>query len=310
MEIISIRNLSKKFGRNYVVKNLNIEIKKGRVFALIGPNGAGKTTTLSMISGILTPDSGEIYVFGKNLFDDPLSIKSKIGVVPEQPYVYGNMSVHDYLSFFADLYKVKDKENRIDSLLSYLNLNISDFKNKKLKAFSKGMKQRVSIARALLHDPEILIMDEPASGLDPAGIKEIRDIIYKQKQEGKTIIISSHILSEVEKVSDDIAIIDKGEILKIGSVEDILNLNYAASEVELEIEVDNINDCVVKELKGFSFVKDVNVFENILKIKTFHENKKEISKCITKNGCVILKMCESKKNLEDVFVKITQNNSK
>lgn len=305
MEVISIRNLSKKFGRYDVVKNLNIEIKKGRVFALIGPNGAGKTTTLSMISGILSPSGGEIYVFNKNLLEDSFSIKNKIGVVPEQPYIYGDMSAHDYLSFFADLYKVKDKEKRIDFLLSELNL--SDSKNKKLKAFSKGMKQRASIARALLHDPEILILDEPASGLDPAGIKEIRDIIYKQKQEGKTIIISSHILSEVEKVCDDVAIINKGEIVKTGAVEDILS--DASAEVELEIEVDTINESAVSELKGFSFVKDLSVSENSLKIKTFHENRKEISKCVTKNGCVILKMCESKKSLEDVFVKITKNDA-
>ncbi len=306
MSIISLQNISKTFGKFEAVKNLNIYIEQGRTFGFIGHNGAGKTTTLSMISGILKPNKGEIFVFGKNLYDansnEVMEIKSKIGVVPEQPYVYGNMKVYDFLSFFADIYKIKNKEDRINSVLTWVNL--SNTKNKKIGEFSKGMKQRASIARALLHNPEILILDEPMSGLDPLGIKEIRDIISEQKKEGKTIIISSHILTEIENISDYVVIMNKGEIVSKGGIGQILN--SSVSEIELEIEVDDTNAQMIDGLKNFDFVKNINSSGNNLKISTYGKNKKEISKFITDNGCVILKMHENKKTLEDAFIKITE----
>ncbi|CEG12817.1 putative Bacitracin transport ATP-binding protein BcrA [groundwater metagenome] len=306
MSIISLQNISKTFGKFEAVKNLNIYIEQGRTFGFIGHNGAGKTTTLSMISGILKPNKGEIFVFGKNLYDansnEVMEIKSKIGVVPEQPYVYGNMKVYDFLSFFADIYKIKNKEDRINSVLTWVNL--SNTKNKKIGEFSKGMKQRASIARALLHNPEILILDEPMSGLDPLGIKEIRDIISEQKKEGKTIIISSHILTEIENISDYVIIMNKGEIVSKGGIGQILN--SSVSEIELEIEVDDMNAQMIDGLKNFDFVKNINSSGNNLKISTYGKNKREISKFITDKGCVILKMHENKKTLEDAFIKITE----
>ncbi len=306
MSIISLQNIRKTFGKFEAVKNLNIEIEKGRVFGFIGPNGAGKTTTLSMISGILKPDKGEIFVFGKNLYDansnEVMEIKSKIGVVPEQPYVYGNMKVYDFLSFFADIYKIKNKEDRINSVLT--GVNLSNAKNKKISEFSKGMKQRASIARALLHNPEILILDEPMSGLDPLGIKETRDIISEQKKEGKTIIISSHILTEIENISDYVVIMNKGEAINNGNIEQILN--SSVSEIELEIEVDDMNVQITDGLKNFDFVKNINSSGNNLKISTYGKNKSEISKFITDNGSVILKMHENKKTLEDAFIKLIE----
>jgi len=306
MSIISLKNISKNFGKFEAVKNLNLEIEQGRTFGFIGPNGAGKTTTLSMISGILKPDKGEISIFGKNLYEsdgnEVMEIKSKIGVVPEQPYVYGNMNVYDFLSFFADIYKIRNKEERINFVLTQVNLSGS--KNKKLSEFSKGMKQRASIARALLHNPEILILDEPMFGLDPVGIKEIRDIISGQKKEGKTIIISSHILTEIENISDYVVVMNKGEAIRTGNIEQILN--SSVSEIELEIEVDNINAQLTGGLKNFDFVKEINFSGNNLKIKTDLKHKREISKFITDSGSVILKMQENKKTLEDVFVKLTK----
>jgi len=299
-----LQNVSKNFGKFEAVKNINIEIEKGKIFGLIGPNGAGKTTILSMLSGILKPTKGKIYIFDKDIQEE-LSIKNKIGVVPEQPYVYGDMNVHNFLSFWADLYEIKNKENRINFVLDKVNLGNSSIKNKKLKEFSKGMKQRVSIARALLHDPEILILDEPMSGLDPVGIKEVRDLIFEQKKEGKTIIISSHILAEIEKICDDVAIINKGMIVKSGSIDEILN--SSVSMIELEIEVEKVNDLLVNGLKKFDFIKEVNYSGNNLRIITASKNKKEISKFITDCGCIILKMKENKKTLEDVFIGIADD---
>jgi len=215
------------------------------------------------------------------------------------------MNVRNFLSFWADLYEIKNKENRINFVLDKVNLGNSSIKNKKLKEFSKGMKQRVSIARALLHDPEILILDEPMSGLDPVGIKEVRDLIFEQKKEGKTIIISSHILAEIEKICDDVAIINKGIIVKSGSIDEILN--SSVSMIELEIEVEKVNDLLVNGLKKFDFIKEVNYSGNNLRIITASKNKKEISKFITDCGCIILKMKENKKTLEDVFIGIADD---
>jgi len=306
MSLISLKNISKNFGKFEAVKNLNLEIEQGRTFGFIGPNGAGKTTTLSMISGILKPDKGEISIFGKNLYEsesnEVMEIKSKIGVVPEQPYVYENMNVHDFLSFFADIYKIRNKEERINFVLAQVNL--ANTGKKKLSEFSKGMRQRASIARALLNEPEILILDEPMSGLDPVGIKEIRDIISGQKKEGKTIIISSHILTEIENISDYVVVMNKGEAIRTGNIEQILN--SSVSEIELEIEVDAMNVQLTDGLKNFDFVKEINFSENNLKIVVHPEHKREISKFITDSGSVILKMYENKKTLEDVFVKLTK----
>ncbi len=166
--IIETRNLTKKYGKLYAVKDLNLEIEKGGVFGFLGPNGAGKTTTIAMLTGILKPTNGDIRIFGNTISSNYFNLKTRMGVVPEYPSVYNEMSAYEYLSFFSDLYRVKNKKGKIEGLLKLLNLY--EHKDKLLKNFSKGMKQKISISRALVHDPEILFLDEPIHGLDPMGV--------------------------------------------------------------------------------------------------------------------------------------------
>ncbi len=303
--VIETKNLTKNYGEFNAVNNLNLKIREGEVFGFLGPNGAGKTTTIAMLIGILHPTDGSVHLFGENLSDNYFDLKKRIGVVSEQQYMYDAMTAYEYLSFFADLYDVKNKRERIYELLNFVELY--KYKDKKLGQYSKGMRQKISISRALVHNPDILFLDEPAYGLDPAGVKEVRDIIFKQKDHGKTIFMSSHILSEVEKICNVVGIIDNGVLVKKASMEE---LKKASSGLcELKIELDKINPGVIESLKRLPFIKNVGVDEknkNLLKIQTLDEkNRAEISRRIFENNGAIIDMSTEKATLEDIFVKIT-----
>ncbi|ODS38391.1 MAG: hypothetical protein A7315_12425 [Candidatus Altiarchaeales archaeon WOR_SM1_79] len=308
--VIETKNLTKRYGNFHAVKDLNLKIGEGEIFGFLGPNGAGKTTTIGMLIGILYPTKGSVHLFGRNLNDDYFNLKKKIGVVSEQQYMYNNMTAYEYLSFFADLYAVKNKKERIDELLKFVELY--EFRNKRLKEYSKGMRQKISISRALVHDPDILFLDEPAYGLDPVGVKEVRDIIFHQKDKGKTIFMSSHILSEVEKICDEVGIINKGILVERGSMKQLKG--FSSGIHELDIEVDKINDGIITTLKKFNFIEDIEVDggnKNILKIKTIDgDHRVEISRCIFKNNGTIIGMSEKKTSLEDAFVEITRGGVK
>ena len=306
--IIETKNLTKRYKDFYAVKDLNLKISKGEIFGFLGPNGAGKTTTIAMLIGILYPTEGKISIFGRDSRDDYFNFKRRIGVVSEQQYMYNNMTAYEYLSFFADLYVVKNKKEKIDELLKFVELY--EHRNKRLKEYSKGMRQKVSISRALINDPDILFLDEPAYGLDPAGVKEVRDIILHQRDKGKTIFISSHILSEIEKICDEVGIINKGVLIKRGNID---QLKLESGGNELKIEVDKINDKIIKSLKKFNFIKDIepDYEKNILKIKTTDEdNRIKISRCIFKNNITIIGMSIKRATLEDVFVELTRGGVK
>ena len=311
MTIIKTENLTKKYGRSYAVKNLNLEIEKGEVFGFLGPNGAGKTTTIAMLTGILRPTSGCLYLFGKEFNSDYFNLKRRIGVVPEYPSVYKKMSAYAYLSFFADMYQVKNKEEKIGELLELVELE--EYKDKPLKEFSKGMRQRVSIARALINDPEILFLDEPMHGLDPMGVKDVRDIILNQKEKGKTILISSHILSEVERVCDVIGIIKEGELVTKGSIDELERVIGGGMELEIELDKSTVLDrtigTITQSLRDLDFVDKIETDNNKLKIRTngLKEHRREISERISKEGGIIIGMKKNRIDLEDIFVEATKN---
>jgi len=252
--MIHTTNLTKEYNGFKAVDNLNLKIDAGQIYGFLGPNGAGKTTTILMLLGILKPTRGEIYIMGEPLSKNPLSIKKKIGVVSEKQYLYKDMTAGEYLNFFADLYRVKNKKERIDQLLSAVGL--LEVKNKKLGAFSRGMQQKLGFVRALLHDPQLLLLDEPVSGLDPTGIKQVRDLIEEENKKGKTIFISSHLLSEVEKLCSKVAIINKGKLL----VEDTMqNLRRKLADfIQLEVELVEIKKEILDTLNSFDFVKQIH----------------------------------------------------
>ena len=217
--IIETENLTKKYGNQSSVSNLNIHVRQGRIYGLLGRNGAGKTTTMKMLLGLTTPTSGKIKIFGKNIRENEKEILPRIGSLIESPGFYPNLTATENLKIFADLRGLKDSKY-IKGALELVNL---PYRDKKLfSQYSLGMKQRLAIALAIMHNPELLILDEPINGLDPIGIAEVRSFIKELCDErGKTILISSHILSEISLLADDVGIIDHGKLLDEESLEEL-----------------------------------------------------------------------------------------
>lgn len=217
--IIETENLTKKYGNQSSVSNFNIHVRQGRIYGLLGRNGAGKTTTMKMLLGLTTPTSGKIKIFGKNIRENEKEILPRIGSLIESPGFYPNLTATENLKIFADLRGLKDSKY-IKGALELVNL---PYRDKKLfSQYSLGMKQRLAIALAIMHNPELLILDEPINGLDPIGIAEVRSFIKELCDErGKTILISSHILSEISLLADDVGIIDHGKLLEEESLEEL-----------------------------------------------------------------------------------------
>src|SRR6201993_2882933 len=198
---------------------LHLSIEDGEIFGFLGPNGAGKTTTLKLLMGLVFPTSGSARILGRE-WTDP-AIKAQIGFLPEQPYFYDYLTAHELLDYYGQLSGVpaKDRKRRIEEVLQRVGL--TDVKGMQLRKFSKGMLQRAGIAQAILHDPKVIFLDEPMSGLDPVGRREVRDLMEQLKQEGKTVFFSTHILSDAEALCDRVAIIHKGELRRVGAIEEL-----------------------------------------------------------------------------------------
>jgi ABC-2 type transport system ATP-binding protein len=215
--MLSLVKVSKSFGNKQAVKNLSLEITKGEVFGFLGPNGAGKTTCVKLILGLLSPDEGTIKLLGEN--PQNTEIKAKIGFLAEQASLYRYLTGREFLEFSGELFSLDQKQldQKIPQLLNAVKLS-KQAADQRINTYSKGMKQRLSLAQALINDPELLILDEPLSGLDPLGQKELRDLILEQKAQGKTIFFNSHILADVEQIATRIAIIAQGKLLATKSL--------------------------------------------------------------------------------------------
>lgn len=219
--LIEVKSLDKKFGAIHAVRNLSFSVKKGEVLGFLGPNGAGKTTTMKMITGFLEPTSGTVTVCGHDVLEDPIAVKEKIGYLPEGAPSYGEMTVKGFLDFIADIRGLKSqhKQNRVDAIIKKIYLET--VRNQTIDTLSKGFKQRVGVAQALMHDPEVLIMDEPTDGLDPNQKHEVRTLI-KEMVAHKAIIISTHIMEEVDAICTRAIIIASGQLLFDGTPKELL----------------------------------------------------------------------------------------
>ena len=219
--LVEVKSLDKKFGTIHAVKDLSFSVKKGEVLGFLGPNGAGKSTTMKMITGFLEPTSGTVSVCGYDILEEPIQVKEKIGYLPEGAPSYGEMTVKNFLDFIADIrgMKGKEKESRVDEIIKKINLE--SVRNQTIDTLSKGFKRRVGVAQALMHDPEVLIMDEPTDGLDPNQKHEVRTLI-KEMAAHKAIVISTHILEEVDAICTRAIIIASGELLFDGTPEELL----------------------------------------------------------------------------------------
>jgi len=226
--MITLRNVTKKYGSFVAVNDVSLEIKEGEIFAFLGVNGAGKTTTIRMMTGILKPSSGSITLGGFDLLEEPIQAKSITGYIPDRPNLYPKLTGREFLYFICDIYKVapKDAEKRIDELLAEYTL--TEWQDELIESYSHGMKQRLATCSALVHNPRVLIVDEPMVGLDPHGAKNLKDAFRRYAKSGITIFLSTHSLNVAEEVADRVAIIQKGSILVTGSIDEIKNLTGKA----------------------------------------------------------------------------------
>ncbi|MDP2216957.1 MAG: ABC transporter ATP-binding protein [Methanolobus sp.] len=266
--IIEVEGLRKEYGDFVAVEDLSFSISKGEIFGIVGPNGAGKTTTLKMLSGLVRPSRGTITMKGLDIGRDAVKIKSFLGFLPEESPLYEGMEVDDYLMFFAELYGVEKNvaRKRINDLLFDLSLNAD---GKKIGDLSKGMKRKVAIARSLINDPDVLIYDEPSSGLDPMTSRYITDYVRSLKGAGKTIIFSAHNLYQVESLCDNILIMKNGRLITLGTAADIRE-EFGRIQYRLEFRVDNIDDYGLAELKktddGYVVIThDISIINNTTK---------------------------------------------
>lgn len=313
--MIEVRNLVKKYGNHVAVDHLNFTVEKGKIYGFLGPNGAGKSTTMNMITGYIASTEGDIIIDGHNILEEPEEAKKRIGYLPEIPPLYQDMTVREYLEFAAELKSIprEKKKSNIEEVMS--TTKIEDVKNRLIKNLSKGYKQRVGLAQALLGYPEIIILDEPTVGLDPKQIIEIRDLI-KGLGRKHTVILSSHILSEVSAVCDHVLIIDKGRLVASDSPENLSKLMAGDNSLELTIKgreedirkafdmVENIQEVIYHD----SLVKgacDVTV-----KVSGEQDIRENIFFALAEMKCPILKMQSGNMSLEEVFLKLTDDAEK
>jgi ABC-2 type transport system ATP-binding protein len=287
---------------------VNLNIPAGEIYGFLGPNGAGKTSTIMMLLGIVKPTSGEIRLFEETYTPKRLDLRRRIGMVPEKhpTGMWTWMTAGEYLQMFADLFGLEDSGRRIDHLLEQVGL--AEVKNKKFAEFSRGMLQKLSIVRALLHDPDILFLDEPISGLDPFGVKQIRDLILEENREGRTIFISSHILSEMEKLCHRVAIIFGGKLM----VEDQMKsmLSTLAKDREIHVDLEELPADLLGKVKALNFVQDATGEEKtlVVKVPKTGDYRKELSKYLIDQNLVPLSIQEKSLSLEEAFVTITKEN--
>jgi len=231
--MIRLKNLTKRYGNILAVNNLNLSVPEGEIFGFIGPNGAGKTTTLRMMGGVILPTEGSVIIDGINMADDPENVKKRIGFIPDRPFLYEKLTGMEFLRFTADLYGIEDGlfYERSEKILRQFSLY--HWADKLIESYSHGMKQRLIISAAILHDPKVIVVDEPMVGLDPAGIRMVKDLFRSLAKKGTTLFMSTHTLAVAEDVCDRIGIIHKGSLIATGTIEE-LRLRAQVKEGDLE----------------------------------------------------------------------------
>ena len=311
--MIKVENLSKDYGSVKAVKSISFELKDGPVVGVLGANGAGKSTTLKIMTGYISPSSGNVFYGEKNIQDDTSEIQKDIGYLPELNPLYSEMIVHDYLKFISEVRGISENDfkNAFQKVVEECSLNA--VAHRTIANCSKGYKQRIGLAAALIHDPKILILDEPVTGLDPNQIVEIRELIKKLGKE-KIVLMSSHILQEIQATVDRIIIINEGSIVADGSSEELLN-DSAKGKADLKLEVSNADENDIRDMKAT--IPSIDI-KNISKEDSFTtiniefpsngDPREDIFKYAVDKNWVILEMVTSKQNLEDIFRKLTGNN--
>jgi len=299
---LKIENLHKSFKVGFIPKKkeilrgISLSVEEGEIFGYLGPNGAGKTTTLKCVLGIIFPDNGKIEIFGQPHLAN--QAKTQIGFLPENPYFYDYLTATEFLDFYGQLFflKKKEKQEKINSLLKLVGLDRA--RDLQLRKFSRGMLQRIGLAQALINDPKFILLDEPLGGLDPLGRKEIRDIIVRFKEEGKTVFLSSHILQDIEMICDRVAIIVNGQVINQGALQDLISEKILFTEVA-------VSGITKKELESLGEFLSIHGERILLKVFEEKNVEKILALAQTKKG-KIHSLIPRTETLEDLFVGVVK----
>lgn len=303
-QIIEVRGLTKKFKNITAVNNLDLNVYRGDVFGFLGPNGAGKSTTIRMLLSLIKPTSGSIKIFGNSIKENREAILRKVGAIVEKPDFYLYLSAYKNLEIFGKLSGADVSNKKIMEMLELVGL--SKRAKSKVKTYSHGMKQRLGLAQALLHDPELIILDEPTTGLDPQGMKEIRELIlYLSRTKNKTVFLSSHILREVELIATRMIIINKGSAQVEGTVNDLLNMD----KLTVTFEVDNIDNAKTIIQNSAWNGKLLSSTNRELSFELIYRDIPVLNKFFVENGFSVSSIIPIR-SLEDFFLKITEGNGK
>ena len=309
--MIEVKNLVKRYGDHLAVDHLSFHVDKGQIYGFLGPNGAGKSTTMNIMTGYIASTEGEVLIDGHNILEEPEEAKKCIGYLPEQPPLYFDMTVWEYLKFAAELKKIK-KSQRAEQVEEVMELTgISDMRNRLIKNLSKGYKQRVGLAQAILGYPEIIILDEPTVGLDPKQIIEIRELI-KKLSEKHTVILSSHILSEVSAVCDYVMIINHGKLVASDTTENLSKMTLGSNTLELTIK--GTKEEVNKLVSPLEMIRELEWMqseeEDCVNLKITREERTDIREqlfyLMAEHKLPILKMESTRISLEDIFLELTE----
>lgn len=298
---IEVKNLLKEYGEQKAVNNISFKVNKGEIVGFLGPNGAGKSTTMKIITGYLQQTGGEAFVCGINVAEDPLATKKKIGYLPELNALYYDMYVREYLGFVAEVHQVVNQKEKIESVIELTGLKIES--KKKIGQLSKGYKQRVGLAAALIHDPEVLILDEPTTGLDPNQIIEIRDVIKKQGL-NKTVLFSSHILQEVEAICDRVIIINKGKLVADDKLSH-LQKGSSSNHVVIVQFKEQIQKEILEKITDVTKVDEPQPATFKLQTANPEAVRKQVLEIALQHNLNIVSLQSENNSLEDVFRNLT-----
>ena len=305
--MLEIRNLKKTFGKFYALNGLDMDIGDGALYGFVGPNGAGKTTTIKIMTGLLEADEGQVLIDGVNVTGGLSQLKLKIGYVPDFFGVYDNLKVSEYMEFFASCYGINGLKARTRYMTLLEQVGLEDKVNFYVDGLSRGMKQRLCLARALIHDPAILILDEPTSGLDPRTRFEFREILKELQESGKTIVISSHVLSELSELCTDIGIIDQGRMVLEGNIDDILSRVNTSNPLVISVFT-NI-DKALSILKSHPCVQTISLREQDICVRFAGDAQDEalLLQQLIDSDVLVNGFTREKGSLESVFMQLTEH---
>jgi ABC-2 type transport system ATP-binding protein len=310
--LIEVKNVTKRYGKFYAVRNISFEVKDGEIVGFLGRNGAGKSTTMNMITGFIEPTEGQIIVNGYDIDSKPKKVKQQIGYMPEGVPLYSDLTVKEFVSYMADLKLIKRKDKKAAVQKAINETGLDKVQNKLTKNLSRGYKQRVSLAGAIVGDPKILILDEPTVGLDPKQVIEIRELI-KSFRKDHTVILSSHILSEVSQICEKVIIIDKGEIVAVDTPSNLEKNTEETQKIELNVEDPNDKFLdlkeVISEIKNIKFIKTKDDGTKLYEVETLENSdiRKNIFAECAKSEITILEMKKQENSLEDAFIKLVED---